>query len=179
MLTCIPIYAAKLATHNHNHTTTLCSTIDTTKTNLNSFLHLSEDSILHSLNTNRTVLVYRQPSLDKITSMLDSFSYSVQEQLQLQRVFDGVNGCSITDEQDLWHPGPGIIPEDDNVPDDLVDGLVLEFSEAHVASAKLRRDEQQVNCGRFTCRNHMSRVKRDHRCGYCHKPDHMYIRTCW
>ncbi|KAL2216509.1 hypothetical protein M432DRAFT_641420 [Thermoascus aurantiacus ATCC 26904] len=50
------------------------------------------------------------------------FSYSVQEQLQLQRVFDGVNGCSITDEQDLWHPGPGIIPEDDNVPDDLVTG---------------------------------------------------------
>lgn len=151
-------------------------------------IHLGDDGVLRTLDEHNptNVLAYKQLSPDEITQMLHAFPGQARQ--RLTDLFRGVDGRTVTDEKDLWHPGADILPpfqdgddDDDDFSQASVDGTRRRqpMTSAEEALSKLRRDEEQVACHNFACRTPINCRERDYRCTYCHRVDHYHVGVCF
>ena len=69
-------------------------------------VHLGDDGVLRSFHPNQTVLEYVKLSANQIQHVLDVQGRNDH----LNEIFDGVNGHSVTDLEQLTNPGEHLLP---------------------------------------------------------------------
>ncbi|KAE8150459.1 hypothetical protein BDV25DRAFT_154280 [Aspergillus avenaceus] len=78
---------------------------------LKGFTHLATDGVYRSFSSRGEVVDYKQLSPAEIASMLEFFEKHIDsEAFQKVKKFDGVDGRTVTDLEQLLHLGPDIRP---------------------------------------------------------------------
>ena len=77
------------------------------------FSHLAIDGVYRSYDSKGEVVDYRKLSPEEISMMLSfqSKHYTAEQNLTLLEKFRGVDGTSVTDEQQLLHPEAALRPQ--------------------------------------------------------------------
>jgi hypothetical protein len=136
--------------------------------------HLADDGVYRSYSANGTVLAYLALTPDQISTVINA--YPVKDKTHLTSVYDGVDGTTVNDHDQLWKPSSDLLPNifrTDALAKRIPCDDVPDTTPAKRDTFLRPRDDY---CDRWGCRT--NGACRSAGCDYCDVIDNYCSGTC-